>query len=165
MKLTAGIFSIALGLASVVNAAPAPAPKNMVSIPSANVSSPVELSSRQVKSVPLNIGHEAVCRYETLPFLNLVTRYGVMSKPGLAVPDVVATCHDVWAHLRRFPACGIVVHPWCEPHPKDKSILTWSMTVPGMCDPGMIASAWWEATFNNYGELECLEVKELAIPF
>ncbi|KAK2040334.1 hypothetical protein LZ31DRAFT_544887 [Colletotrichum somersetense] len=163
MKLTTGIFSVALGLASVVDAAPAP--KNLVSISSANVSSPVELSSRQVNSMPLNIGHEAICHYETLPFLNLVTKYGVMSKPGLAVPDVMATCNEVWANLRRFPACGIVTDPWCEPHPKDKSILTWRMTVSGMCDPGMITSAWWESTFNNYGELECLGVKELGTPF
>ncbi|KAK2056263.1 hypothetical protein LY76DRAFT_647791 [Colletotrichum caudatum] len=163
MKLTTGVFSVALGLASVVNAAPSP--KNLVSISSANVSAPVELSSRQIKSVPFSIGDDAICQYETLPFLNLVTRYAVMSKPGLAVPDVMATCREVWDNLRRFPACVIVANHWCEPHPMDKSILTWKMTVPGMCDPGMVASAWWESTFNKYGGLECLGVKELATPF
>ncbi|EFQ30942.1 hypothetical protein CGRA01v4_08638 [Colletotrichum graminicola] len=175
MKLTAGVFSAALGLAFVANAAPAASPENLAPVPSASANAtsisplaahtPAELPSLHYPyRLPKN-GHSAVCEYSNHPMVDAFPAYGLMSKLGATVPDIPGTCGALWDNLRRFPSCAIIFNAWCGPHPKMDGVLIWKLSLPAYCNRGMIESAWWEATFNSFGGLNCVEVEYLEYPF
>ncbi|KAK1596421.1 uncharacterized protein LY79DRAFT_657291 [Colletotrichum navitas] len=175
MKLTAGVFSAALGLAFVANAAPAALPENLAPVPSAsaNATSISPLAANKSAELPSfrdpyrnpTHGNSAFCEYVNFPLVSVATTYGLMSKAGAPVPDITSTCGALWDNLRRFPSCALVFGPWCGPHPKLDGVLTWKLTLPAYCNRGMVESAWWEATFNRFGGLDCVGVDQLEYPF
>ncbi|KZL80280.1 hypothetical protein CI238_10602 [Colletotrichum incanum] len=173
MKFTVSIFIAALGLASGANAAPAPSPKNLASIPftkGINTTStlfaraPVpSKDSKDAASITFT-QHDvrAICQHRALP-LDVAHSYSVMSNPGLdSVPDISKTCGDLWSNLRRHPGCAAASEATCREHENMEGVLVWHFTASSFCNVGMVGSAWWEATHNEFGHLECANVNELS---
>ncbi|KAK1967146.1 hypothetical protein LY78DRAFT_692281, partial [Colletotrichum sublineola] len=165
MRLTAGIFIAALGLASSANAAPAASPENPAPILSASANTIAPLISNTLDEKPCTCeverfrkelsryGDKNICQYILYPGISV--SYSIMTNLALgSVSDVPATCGKLWQNLRRFPVCG-VSYPACRPHPKYEDVLVWDLTVWVGCTIGMVQSAWWEATQNQFGAMEC----------
>jgi hypothetical protein len=69
------------------------------------------------------------------------------------VPDIPGTCGGLWDNLKRFPDCIGISAPGC--YDQGGNTLVWQFNVGISCNPGMVESAWWEATQNQYGALDC----------
>ncbi|KAH6838556.1 hypothetical protein B0I37DRAFT_409106 [Chaetomium sp. MPI-CAGE-AT-0009] len=68
------------------------------------------------------------------------------------VPDIPGVCGGLWDNLRRFGSCA-VSRPSCGADSNGN--LLWEFSVPIGCNPGMVHSAWWEATQNKWGGISC----------
>ncbi|OHF03159.1 hypothetical protein CORC01_01543 [Colletotrichum orchidophilum] len=69
-------------------------------------------------------------------------------------PDLVpALCGQLWDKLKRFPACHTSLNVACEN--KWEGELNWRFQVMGYCNHGMVESAWYEATANRWGMIQC----------
>ncbi|KAK4616189.1 hypothetical protein CLAFUW4_09743 [Fulvia fulva] len=69
------------------------------------------------------------------------------------IPDISGVCGGLWDNLGGWSqcsasesSCGVV---------GQYNDLQWKFTVPSICNHGMVESAWWEATENAYGDLQC----------
>jgi hypothetical protein len=67
------------------------------------------------------------------------------------VPDVDKTYHSVLGNLHRFGSCA-TTGPNHKPQSEGFSMV---FNVPIGCNKGMVESAWWEATKNEYGSIKC----------
>ncbi|GKT45653.1 uncharacterized protein ColSpa_05834 [Colletotrichum spaethianum] len=173
MKFTTSIFIAVLGLASGGNAAPAPIPKNMVPVPfpedlnatsTLSVRAPVpNTDEKDAERIPFTQhDHKAICQHRALP-LDVAHTYSVMTNPGLeSVPDIAKTCGDLWSSLRRHSGCAASSGATCREHDDMKGVLVWHFTASSFCNVGMVGSAWWEATHNEFGQLACANVNELS---
>ncbi|GJC78025.1 hypothetical protein ColLi_00863 [Colletotrichum liriopes] len=173
MKFTVGILIAALGLASGANAAPASSPKNLASVPFAKganatstlsvrtpVPSPGSEDAARIAFIQNDV--RAICQHREVP-LDVVHSYSVMSNPFLdPVPDIPKTCGDLWSNLRRHPGCAAASDARCHEHEDMKGVLVWHFGVSLFCDNGMVGSAWWEATHNEFGNLQCVKVPHLS---
>ncbi|KAK1988912.1 hypothetical protein LZ30DRAFT_817936 [Colletotrichum cereale] len=173
MRLTTGTLVAALGLASGAKAVPVTSPENPVPVLSVNATanatallavreiSDEGMTGEEARAWLFKYGSTAPCQAE-IHTLEFAYTYGVMSNLRLAaVPDIGDTCDALWKHLRRFPTCAIIFEPSCGPHPTVDGILVWTFTVMSLCGPGMVGSAWWEATQNEFGSLGCVGVEQL----
>nr|XP_036586760.1 uncharacterized protein CTRU02_03348 [Colletotrichum truncatum]KAF6797317.1 hypothetical protein CTRU02_03348 [Colletotrichum truncatum] len=61
-------------------------------------------------------------------------------------------CGDFWTGLNQFKHSCTVSVPNCE---NVDGVLNLRFMTASSCNAGMIASAWWEATKNKYGNIQC----------
>ncbi|KAK2756937.1 hypothetical protein FQN54_004905 [Arachnomyces sp. PD_36] len=90
------------------------------------------------------------CEIEKI--IGSVWRYHVVSRD--AVPDIPGICGGLWDNLNHFGTCGAVTNPWCGDAGDGK--LGWDFNVPNLCNEGMVESTWWEATKNEWGDVDCV---------
>ncbi|KAK1969605.1 hypothetical protein LY78DRAFT_339783 [Colletotrichum sublineola] len=66
-------------------------------------------------------------------------------------------CGRLWHNLSRFHSCGAITKAWCEDHSGDNNqmVLNWGFTLTSICHTGCVESAWYEATRNRYGSINC----------
>ncbi|TEA12008.1 hypothetical protein C8034_v006841 [Colletotrichum sidae] len=70
------------------------------------------------------------------------------------VPDVGKVCHYLWQGLRRHIACVVTQPNGCD-SPFDGDELYMYFTTSLVCNTGMVESAFWHATSNDYGPVDC----------
>ncbi|KZL87967.1 hypothetical protein CI238_12599 [Colletotrichum incanum] len=100
---------------------------------------------------------KATCRITRWPAppLPTLTNSYVISAVVNESPSRI--CGRLWHNLSRFRSCGAITKAWCE----DNSVeggdmhLNWGFTLTLLCDPGCVNSAWFEATRNRYGAIDC----------
>lgn len=71
------------------------------------------------------------------------------------VPDIPGTCGGFWDNLnnRNFNgACTVFGPASCE---NVEGKFDAKFQVAGWCNAGHVGSAWWEATKNQYGPIDC----------
>ncbi|KAH6843225.1 hypothetical protein B0I37DRAFT_357208 [Chaetomium sp. MPI-CAGE-AT-0009] len=81
-------------------------------------------------------------------------RYVVIAS-GVGASEIPAVCGGLWDNLKRFGSCT-ASGTFCGrdgDHGVDD--LEWAFNVPHGCNPGMVHSAWWEATQNKWGSISC----------
>ena len=74
------------------------------------------------------------------------------------VKDVAGKCKGFWDNLnaKKFVgACARVGDPYCGTKGGDKHHLHAVFTTMMWCNKGHVESAWWEATKNKYGSIQC----------
>ncbi|PVH81488.1 hypothetical protein DL98DRAFT_571118 [Cadophora sp. DSE1049] len=71
------------------------------------------------------------------------------------VPNVASVCGGLWDNLKHFPDCIGISAPACWDRGSGK--LQWEFNVGTSCNGGMVNSAWWEATRNQWGSVNCNE--------
>ncbi|KAG8162043.1 hypothetical protein KVR01_007808 [Diaporthe batatas] len=77
--------------------------------------------------------------------------------------QVGPTCHELWKGLKRqWLLCMVMSPHGCEEYYNDKGHLgpvgnglQWVFTTGLLCNAGMVESAFWEATHNNHGAVDC----------
>ncbi|KAK7918084.1 hypothetical protein PG985_009958 [Apiospora marii] len=70
------------------------------------------------------------------------------------VGDVPGICGGLWDNLHHSHMCEIMSEHSCEETAPGH--LTWKFAVYGTCKNGMVESAWWEATKNRFGAIDCV---------
>ncbi|TDZ25079.1 hypothetical protein Cob_v001672 [Colletotrichum orbiculare MAFF 240422] len=141
MNLQSILF--ALAAASLAVAAPIPSPSNSTadSAPHATKVGPkCEKRSR-------NVGTEAIWT---------VTADTIPKDKRRSI------CPELWRQLEQFDfSCGVARSSgsYCQPRGLHGEDFKWQLYVPFHCNWGMVEAAWWEATHNEYGALNC-HVKE-----
>lgn len=103
------------------------------------------------------IGHPTCKHFEIFPKIVVSNKYDVAAT---GVKDIPSLCGRLWNNLRRFPACAVAHFPDCAIAKNRKDGLRWTFEASVACNPGMVHSAWWEATKNEIGALSC-ETKNL----
>lgn len=68
------------------------------------------------------------------------------------VSNIPGVCGGLWSNLGRFGSCT-VTNAWCGAD--SNGDLLWEFSVPLGCNSGMVESAWWEATQNEWGGISC----------
>lgn len=67
-------------------------------------------------------------------------------------------CHNLWRGLKRHQLLCMVSRPHCgtggPPGQGYDDILEWRFQVGLGCNAGAVASAFWEATHNQFGEMD-----------
>jgi hypothetical protein len=69
------------------------------------------------------------------------------------VPDIPGVCGGLWDNMKRFADCIGISAPNC--YDNGDGTLEWQFNVGVSCNAGMVESAWWEATQNQWGAIEC----------
>ncbi|KXH37578.1 hypothetical protein CSAL01_07489 [Colletotrichum salicis] len=117
----------------------------------------VKPDPNQVDDFAQNSG--AICQRKTHP-AHVLHSYALKANSG--VDDVPKVCGDLWYNLHRFPGCASASQANCYKGIEEGS-LVWLFTASNFCNPGMVQSAWYEATHNDYGAAVCVNVKESII--
>ncbi|KAF1977811.1 hypothetical protein BU23DRAFT_451713 [Bimuria novae-zelandiae CBS 107.79] len=78
-----------------------------------------------------------------------VSKYEVTAS---GVNDIPAVCGSLWSNLRRFADCIGVSEASCG---GSNGNLVWQFRNGISCNGGMVESAWWEATKNQYRGIDC----------
>lgn len=65
--------------------------------------------------------------------------------------DVPNVCHHLWKELKKHKLCQVINPHGC--YEGDNRSLQWHFGAPTLCRSGMIRSAFWEATKNQFGAL------------
>ncbi|RDW56665.1 hypothetical protein BP5796_12334 [Coleophoma crateriformis] len=71
------------------------------------------------------------------------------------VPDIPGICGGLWDNLKHFSDCIGVSASTCESYQADPGRLLWKFENGANCNAGMVESAWWEATKNQWGSITC----------
>jgi hypothetical protein len=71
------------------------------------------------------------------------------------VPDIPAVCGGLWSNLRRFTECHALAGTSCGQGSKGAGHMHWQLNISLLCNAGMVHSAWWEATRNKWGAIDC----------
>lgn len=74
------------------------------------------------------------------------------------IPDVPGTCGGLWDNLKHFSSCLLISSPKCDPgegYDGQKYDMIWHFGSTSICNEGMVESAWYEATKNQYGSINC----------
>ncbi|WYZ46322.1 hypothetical protein EsH8_IX_000547 [Colletotrichum jinshuiense] len=143
MKFTTTAITAILAVISGAQAAP--------------VAMPVSAPAPQGEGIPF-IGSQTLCQHRTLPGY-VAQSYSVMAASG--VTDVPAVCGGLWDNLKRFVPCAVPVDATCREGEQPGSLI-WHFKASTGCNAGMIGSAWWEATRNEFGGLQCKDVNKLS---
>lgn len=69
------------------------------------------------------------------------------------VYDISGICGGLWDNLHHWSACTASL-TYCGGI-EDTHILNWKFNVPVGCNGGMINWAWYEATTNRFGSVNC----------
>ena len=67
-------------------------------------------------------------------------------------------CGGLWDNLKHFSDCLVATDSNCEPgegYDGQDYDMIWSFGTMSICNPGMVESAWWEATKNEWGAIDC----------
>ncbi|KXH36088.1 hypothetical protein CNYM01_10333 [Colletotrichum nymphaeae SA-01] len=99
----------------------------------------------------------ALCQHQNME-LRVLHAYSLKAYSG--VDDVPKVCGDLWTKLRRHSGCLAASDASCRAG-TDKGELIWHFVASTFCNVGMVQSAWWEATHNEYGAVECKDVEKL----
>ncbi|KAK1728956.1 hypothetical protein CaCOL14_008579 [Colletotrichum acutatum] len=99
----------------------------------------------------------ALCQHQQLK-RRVLHAYSLKAYSG--VDDAPKVCGDLWHNLRRFPGCAAASDASCRAG-TDKGELIWHFVASTFCNAGMVQSAWYEATHNDYGAAECKDVEQL----
>ncbi|KAK1979990.1 hypothetical protein LZ30DRAFT_751024 [Colletotrichum cereale] len=93
-------------------------------------------------------------RWPDAPFPTLTNSYTITAVVNETTARI---CGRLWHNLSRFHSCGAITKQWCEDNSDDggEKVLNWGFTLTMLCDPGCVESAWFEATRNRYGALNC----------
>ncbi len=67
------------------------------------------------------------------------------------VGDIPGICGGLWDNLNHFSSC-VASNTYCG---GSDGNLKWQFTVSLLCNGGMVESAWWEATKNQFGSISC----------
>ncbi|KAI8200557.1 hypothetical protein K4K52_007914 [Colletotrichum sp. SAR 10_76] len=72
--------------------------------------------------------------------------------------DIPKVCHKLWMELRNFWMCQVwsfgLFKQFCR-EGTEKGTLEWEFETGLACNTGMLEAAWWEATKNKYGRIDC----------
>ncbi|OAL07749.1 hypothetical protein IQ06DRAFT_342457 [Phaeosphaeriaceae sp. SRC1lsM3a] len=91
---------------------------------------------------------ETKCHYRTQQF---AADFDITAS---GVPDIPGTCGGLWDNLKRFADCiGVGNNEFCRE--EENGDLRWHFQNGASCNAGMVESAWYEATKNEYGPLDC----------
>ena len=71
------------------------------------------------------------------------------------VPDIPGICGGLWDNMNHFADCTLS-NTHCGEN--ENGELRWEFYSPTGCGPGHVESAWWEATRNDFGDLQCERV-------
>ncbi|KAJ0165560.1 hypothetical protein CTA2_10842 [Colletotrichum tanaceti] len=93
-------------------------------------------------------------RWPGSPLPSLTHSYHITS---VIDENTARLCGRLWHNLSRFSSCGAITRPWCEDNSSEAGVrrLNWGFTLTMLCDPGCVESAWFEATRNRYGSINC----------
>ncbi|KAK2756938.1 hypothetical protein FQN54_004906 [Arachnomyces sp. PD_36] len=80
-----------------------------------------------------------------------IVRYQVRSAE--VVPDIPGICGGLWDNMKKFGECATASNTWCGD--AGDGILGWDFTSFVGCGNGMVSSVWWEATKNEWGDIDC----------
>ncbi|KAL0936154.1 uncharacterized protein CTRU02_208369 [Colletotrichum truncatum] len=70
------------------------------------------------------------------------------------VENPAALCGRLWDGLAAWPACNVFRPNGCgTPFGNNDVYLYFTTTI--ICNRGMVASAFWHATYNRYGPIKC----------
>ncbi|TQN73004.1 hypothetical protein CSHISOI_02495 [Colletotrichum shisoi] len=164
-------FSIAattltvLGLVANTNGAPTPKNLAIEALADGNSKIADTLSMKAPASNPdaptvadgfVQNESRAICQHRAYP---VSQHYSVLSSPGMArVEDIAAVCGRLWRGLHHHAGCAAITEPSCGEHEYMEGVLEWHFSGSSFCNVGMVESAWWEATHNDHGRLECRDV-------
>jgi hypothetical protein len=70
-----------------------------------------------------------------------------------AVADYKGVCRGLWNNLKTFRMACIPTHRYCGPD--QLGGLEWEFNSAVFCNAHMVESAWWEATRNKFGVIQC----------
>lgn len=80
--------------------------------------------------------------------------YWLIAQEG--VEDIPGICGGLWDNLNGAGECGVSGgETYCREKAGQPGVLEWSFITPQTCNGGMVESAWWEATRNKFGAIEC----------
>ncbi|GKT44280.1 uncharacterized protein ColSpa_04461 [Colletotrichum spaethianum] len=88
-----------------------------------------------------------VCRTRAYGFFGT---HHVIAVSG--VKDIPQTCNFLWAGLNKFDGCKLLTKTYCG---GTDGYLQWRFQRWVSCNPGMIASSWFDTTENQLGFLDC----------
>ncbi|OBR03414.1 hypothetical protein CH63R_12541 [Colletotrichum higginsianum IMI 349063] len=88
-----------------------------------------------------------VCRLYAYGFFG---RHHVVAASG--VRDIPQTCSQLWANLREFDGCRLLTKAHCG---GTDGYLQWRFQGWVSCNLGMVSSAWFDATGQALGILDC----------
>ncbi|KAI9163873.1 hypothetical protein HJFPF1_05501 [Paramyrothecium foliicola] len=80
-----------------------------------------------------------------------VSRYSITVSPN-PFPDTPGICGGLWDNLKRFPGCAAPSMTDCR---DEFGVFSWDFDASIGCNAGMVESAWWEATQNSGGAIDC----------
>ncbi|POS72626.1 hypothetical protein DHEL01_v208982 [Diaporthe helianthi] len=76
--------------------------------------------------------------------------------------DIGPLCHELWKGLKRHWLCTVFRPNDCGAWRNDSTPggepldgVRWHFHTTALCNPGMVESAYWEATHNKYGVIQC----------
>ncbi|KAF2750944.1 hypothetical protein M011DRAFT_523858 [Sporormia fimetaria CBS 119925] len=71
------------------------------------------------------------------------------------VPNIPDVCGRLWNELSQFSSCVVGTSHSCEERAPPNGRLRWVFSVGYGCDGGAVEAAWWDATLNDYGAIDC----------
>lgn len=75
---------------------------------------------------------------------------------GKGVPDIPGTCKQLWTKLWEQDGCLATGYPkWASCGEDEIGRLQWKFGVPKVCDGGKVQAAWFWATGDKHGIIEC----------
>lgn len=89
--------------------------------------------------------------------MEVIRKWNVYTVEASGVGDIPGTCGGLWDNLKNDNfdgACVVHNSESCEEEEVNGN-LVWRFGVAAHCNDGHVESAWWEATSNEYGEINC----------
>ncbi|KAK2755948.1 hypothetical protein FQN54_005744 [Arachnomyces sp. PD_36] len=71
------------------------------------------------------------------------------------VGDIGGICNGLWDNLKAFSSCLVLYNTSCGQGSNGAGHLHWHFEVGMGCDAGSVEAAWFEATNNDYGSINC----------
>jgi hypothetical protein len=125
-------------------------------LPNPNLKPPIPLSTPTMRSTLVATGLTLTATaYGSASCATTAAIWGIVGYAigATGVEDIPKTCGDLWQGLKQFHDCIGVGIASCGKDSDGK--LVWNFTNGSGCNKGMVQSAWWEATKNKYGAIDC----------
>ncbi|KAK8050969.1 hypothetical protein PG993_002354 [Apiospora rasikravindrae] len=71
------------------------------------------------------------------------------------VRDIPGTCGGLWDNLKRWPVACLVGYGTQYCREEGPGQLKWYFATTDLCNEGHVESAWWHATRNRFGDIQC----------
>ncbi|KAF9874069.1 hypothetical protein CkaCkLH20_08441 [Colletotrichum karsti] len=88
----------------------------------------------------------------------LYRRYSIVVKDLKEGEDVPWVCDRLWKELKQFKGSCTVSKPKCEANGPTEML--WIFNVDLGCNKGKVHSAWYDATKNTLGAIDCASIKK-----